>query len=466
MLLSNAVYRFRGIAKNIMIISIVVVIVIAAVGGYLYYLSTQRPVQVGEIKIGLLFPLTGSMAPLGIDQMTGARIAIDLINERGGILGKYKINYVIADSKSDPKVAASEAERLATLERVQIIIGSYASPLALAATEVTEKYKVIYWEVGAVTDSITLRNFTYILRNQEIGGDLGIVSALFLRDVVAPKLGKPPSQIKVAIIHEDGPYGTSVATSNEKMVRKFGFNVVLREAYSASSTDLSPLILKLKAAEPDVILATGYYTDAVLFFRQAKELGLKFKVFIGHGGGHSLPATYQAVGKDMDYVFTVDTPPPPPGFNINAIREDLRPLVEEFVKRFEKERGYKPLTHAYMGFANTIPLLTEILPRVIEKYGKVDPDSILKVAWEIDIPDGGTPMGYGLKFSTPSNPSDTVLGMIGRAESPEKHIGQNIRARPVVMQWINGSLYVVYPKEWAVMDPIIPLPPSSPYYKP
>jgi len=463
---SRRISTLRGIARNLVIVSVVAIIVIAVVAGYLYLAAPQRPAEVGEIKIGLLFPLTGSMAPLGIDQMTGARIAIDLINERGGILGKYKITYVIADSKSDPKVAASEAERLASIERVQIVIGSYASPLALAATEVTERYKIIYWEVGAVTDSITLRNFTYVLRNQPIGGDFGIMSALFLRDVVAPKLGKPPSAIKVAIIHEDGPYGTSVGTSNEKMMKAFGFNVVLREAYSASATDLSPLILKLKAADPDVILATGYYTDTVLFFRQAKELGLKFKVLIGHGAGHGLPATYQAVGKDMDYVFNTDPPPPPPGFNINAVREDLRPLIEEFVKRFEKERGYKPLTHAYMGFANTIPLLIDILPRAIQKYGKVDAESILKTAWEIDIPDGGTPMGYGLKFATPSAPEDTMLGKIGRADSPEKHIGQNIRARPVVMQWINGSLYIVYPKEWAVSEPVIPLPPTSPYYKP
>ncbi|MEM4969616.1 MAG: ABC transporter substrate-binding protein [Sulfolobales archaeon] len=457
----------KGITRNIMIISIVVVIVIAAVGGYLYYLSTQRPVQVGEIKIGLLFPLTGSMAPLGIDELTGARIAIDLINERGGILGKYKINYVIADCKSDPKVAASEAERLITIEKVPIIIGTYASPLALAATEVAARYPkdVVYLEISAITDSLTLRNFSNILRNMPIAADYAIVTAMFLKDVVAPKLGKTPRDVSVAIIYEDGPYGTSVAAGLEKMLRAFGFNIVLKEAYSASTTDLSPLILKLKGANPEVIAAAGYYTDTVLFFRQAKELGLKFKVLIGHAAGHSLPATYEAVGKDMDYIFVTDAPPPLPRFNASAVRADLRPLMEEFVKRFEKERGYKPGVHANLGFANVLPLLTDILPRVIERFGKVDAESILKVIYEIDIPDGGTPMGYGLKFASPANPSDTVLGQIWRADQPQKHIGQNIRAKPVVLQWIDGVTYVVYPREYAVREPIIPLPPSSPYAK-
>jgi branched-chain amino acid transport system substrate-binding protein len=457
----------KGIARSILITTVIILIVIAGVGGYLYYINTQRISQeVKEIKVGLLFPLTGSMAPLGIDEMVGVRILVDLINERGGILGKYRISYVIADCKSDPKVAASEAERLITIEKVPLIIGTYASPLSLAASEVTERYKTVLWEISAISDSITLRNFTYVLRNMPIGGDFGIVSALFIRDVVAPKLGKEPKDIRVAIIHEDGPFGTSVGVSNEKLLRIFGFNIVLKEAYSAAATDLSPLILKLKAADPDIILASSYYTDAVLFFRQAKELGLRFKVLIGHTAGYGIPATWQAVGKDMEYVFNVDAPAAPPGININVMREDLRPLVEEWVRRFEKERGYRPLTHAYYGLANVLPLFTDILPRVIERFGKVDSEGILKVAWDIDIPDGGTPAGYGLKFMSPSSPGDTILGKIGRADAPQKHIGQNIRARPIVMQWINGSLYAVYPKEYAVIEPVIPLPPSSPYYKP
>jgi len=458
---------FKGIARNLVIVSVVAIIVIAVVAGYLYLAAPQRPAEVGEIKIGLLFPLTGSMAPLGIDELTGVRIAIDLINERGGILGKYKITYVIADCKSDTKVAASEAERLITVERVPIIIGTYASPLALAASEVAARYPkdVVYLEMSAITDSFTMRNFTNVLRNMPIAADYAIVTASFMKDVVAPKLGKAPKDVRVAIIYEDGPYGTSVAAGLEKMLKAFGFNIVLKDAYSAASTDLSPLILKLKAADPEVIAAAGYYTDTVLFFRQAKELGLKFKVLIGHAAGHSLPATYQAIGKDMDYIFVTDAPPPVPRFNISSIREDLRPLMEEFVKRFKQERGYEPGVHANLGFGNVLPLLTDILPRVIQKYGRVDAESILKVIYEIDIPDGHTPMGYGVKFAPPTSPSDTILGQIWRTDSPQKHIGQNIRARPMVLQWIDGITWVVYPKEFAVREPVIPLPPTSPYAK-
>jgi branched-chain amino acid transport system substrate-binding protein len=452
--------------RSPMIVAIILIIGIL-LAGIIYFTRlapapapapTPTPGEI-KIKIGLLFPLTGPLAPLGIDQFTGAKIAIDLINERGGIAGRYKIEYVVADSASDPTRAASEAERLAAVEKVQIIVGSYASPLLLAASEVAERYKVLYWEVGAITDSATLRGFKHLLRNQPIGGDFGILSCVFVAEVVAPALGKSPHEVRVAIIHEDGPYGTSVAEGNVMACRKLGLNIVLKEGYSAATTDLTGLILKLKAANPDVLLHTGYFSDVVLFIRQAQMLGFKTKVIIGHGAGYGLPAVYKELGVAFDYVFNID--PASPYLNVEVLREDLRPLVSEFIKRFKAIRGYEPGTHGYMGFANLLPLLTDILPKVIERYGRVDPDLILKVAYELDIPEGGTLMGYGLKFATPDKPEDTVLGAKYR-DVKQNHIGQNVRAYPVVLQWLGGRPLVVYPEFIAIAKPVIPLPPGHP----
>ena len=423
--------------------------------------TTLPPPEKVRIKLGLLFPLTGGWAPLGTDQMTGARIAIDMVNEAGGVLGRYKVEYVVADCKSDVSVATTEAERLITMENVQVIIGSYASPILLAASEVAEKYKTIYWEVGAITDSATLRGFKYLFRPMPIGGDFGFQSVLFIRDVVAKALGKNLSDLRVAIIFEDGPYGTSVAAGNKLMAEKLGIPIVLYEGYPTATTDLSSLIMKLKAARPDVILHTGYYSDTVLFFRQAKELGLKFKAYIAHGAGGGLPATYQALGKDMEFMFNVD--PPSPYLNYDALKPELKEALLKFIDRFKKERGYEPMTHAHMGFAHTWILLNDVLPLAITKYGSVDPESIRLAALELNIPEGGTTMGYGVKFAPPDKPEDTLLGKIGRVEKPELHIGQNILSYPVVMQWREGRLLVVYPEKFAAAKPVIPLPPESPY---
>ncbi|MEM4518767.1 MAG: ABC transporter substrate-binding protein [Sulfolobales archaeon] len=422
---------------------------------------TLPPPEAIQIKIGLLFPLTGAWAPLGTDQMTGARIAIDMINEQGGVLGRYKVSYVIADCKSDVAVAAAEAERLITMDKVQIIVGSYASPLLLAASEVAEKYKTIYWEVGAITDSATLRGFKYLFRPMPIGGDFGFQSVLFIRDVVAKSLGKDVKDLKVAIIYEDGPYGTSVAKGNKLMADKLGIPVVLYEGYPTAATDLSSLIMKLKAVSPDIILHTGYYSDTVLFFRQAKELGLKFKAYIAHGAGGGLPATYQALGKDMEYMFNVD--PPSPYLKYEALEPDVREALLKFIEKFKAERGYEPMTHAHMGFSHTWILLTKVLPQAIIKYGSVTPDTIRMAALEINVPEGGTTMGYGVKFAPPEAPEDTLLGKVGRVESPQLHVGQNVLSYPVVMQWREGRLLVVYPEKFAAAKAVVPLPPESPY---
>jgi branched-chain amino acid transport system substrate-binding protein len=449
---------------NRVIVAIIAIVVVAGLlAGITFFTQTaareNAEVKEVNIKIGLLFPLTGGLAPLGTDQYTGAKIALDLINERGGIAGKYRIEYVTADSASDPTKAASEAERLITLEKVNIIVGSYASPLLLAASEISERYKVVYYEVGAITDRATLREFKYLLRNQPIGGDFGILSPVFVSEAVAPALGKKPSEIRVAIIYEDGPYGTSVAAGNRDTVRKLGLNLVLDEGYSAATTDLTGLILKLKTAEPDVVLHTGYFADVVLFIRQSQQLGFKTKVLIGHGAGYGLPATYEELGAAFDYVFNLD--PSSPYFNLESIAQELRPLNVEFVKRFRQARGYDPGTHGYMGFANLLPLLTNILPLAIEKYGSINADAIMKAAYELDIPEGGTLMGYGLKFAPPDSPKDTLLGEKYR-DTKQLHIGQNVRAYPVVLQWIGGQPEVVYPDFLAARKPVIPLPKGHP----
>ena len=449
----------KGITKvQATILLVLIVVVVGAVG---YYYSVPRAPEVKEIKIGLLYPLTGPLATLGTEECDASKMAIDMINERGGIKG-YKVSYVVADAKSDPKVAASEAERLCTIEKVPIIVGTYSSALLLAASEVAEKYKTIYWEVGAITEQATLRGYKYLFRPEIIGSDYGYISAKFVVEKIAPAIGLKPSEIRVAIIHEDGPYGVSVADGNEFMCKKEGLNVVLKEGYSTKATDLSYLILKLIAEKPHVIMATSYFTDAALIFRQAKELGLKVKAFIGHSAGYADPATYKTLGEDITYVFNVGVTTC--WINPDALLPEVGKILKEYIDRWQKKFGKDPLVEAMIAFGHTWLLMTDILPRTIEKYGAVNAENVRKAAYETNVPEGGTILGWGVRFSTPEKPEDTDIGKIIRADKPQLHVNQNVKTFPVVAQWYpGGKLVVVWPDKFAYKPAVIPLPPQSPY---
>jgi len=438
----------------------VIIIIVGVVAGIMIIFYQPGAKEI-EIKLGVIYPLTGPMAPLGNEQFFGTKAAIEIINERGGVLGKYPIHYVVADAKSDPTVAASEAERLITVEGVQCIVGHYSSAICMAVSEVCEQYGVVDWSNGEVADVITQRGYKWILRPQTPAGAFGMLAGEFTYNVICPKLGVQPSELKVAILYEDGPYGTSCAASNRKFAEEYGFQVVIDEGYSHTATDLSSLVLKVKDANPDVIWMTSYVSDAILFLKQAKELGLKCKAFIGHGGGHGVPATAEAIGDDINYIFNIDPGVSPAAINWEASTPEARELTELFIARYRAVFNRDPLTHAGMGFAHVMPLLMDILPRAIEKYGEVTPETIRKAAEETDIPDGAIPGAtHGCKFQE---------GVGVNWTSPwglTYNGGQNIRARTVMYQWFNRTLYCVYPEKYALKEPVVPLPPESPYAAP
>jgi branched-chain amino acid transport system substrate-binding protein len=404
---------------------------------------TPKPTAPSELKIGTVFPMTGAMALLGLEQYRGTELACDLVNERGGIPGVgTKIKLVVGDAKSEASVAATEAERLITLEKVDILIGTYSSGLAYTASEVAEKYKKIYWEVGATADSIVERGYKYIFRPQVIASaNQGALPPKFTEEVICPKMGKKPGEVNYAICTENTLWGRTVMAWGSKEAIARGFNLVATETYSYKATDLSAVITKLKAAAPDILHVAQYISDGILFWRQAKELDFNVKMMIGTGAAHGLPDFYEALGKDADYIMNFD-PAPPGFFNPAGLTPEARELLDVYLKRWQAKYGRLPLTHSNMGFMHTWWLLTDVLPRCWKKYGSFDPDSIRLAALETDIPDGASTIIYGCKFAPPEHP----------------WAGQNLRAHMVGMQWKDGKLNVVWPQKYAIVDFVFPLP--------
>src|SRR5215475_6023305 len=241
------------------------------------------------IKIGVLFDHTGPFSAAGsLNCWRGAKMMIDFINEKGGVLGKHKVVQVDGDGQSKAEVAINEAERLLNVEKVDILAGIYSSAHAVPIAERVDKQKKFLWITTAISSKVfDGRNLQYTFRPQPTGDQFGALSVQYINDYSQEKLKKPAKELRLAIIHEDGAYGADVALGNEVRAKELGLNVVLKEGYSINAPDLSALVTKLRSVRPDVLFHTGYNPDIALFLRQAKEQGLRVRAYIGHGAGHS-----------------------------------------------------------------------------------------------------------------------------------------------------------------------------------
>ena len=402
-----------------------------------------------KIKIGVIYDYSGPLAGGGSDlHALGAKIMIDHFIKKGGVEG-YQIEALYADAQSKPDVAINEAVRLVEQEKVDMLLGFYSSAQCVPVAARVEQLKKFMFITTCISSAVLEnRNFKYVFRAQPSGRQFGLMSMDFIAKHAKEKLGKDPKDLKVAIIHEDGSYGIDVSKGNEEGAKKAGFNVVLREGYSVTAPDLSAMVTKLKRGRPDVIFHTGYNPDIALFLRQAREQGLKFRALVGHGAGYGVyDKLKEAVGKDVNYFFNVD----PISIwlaNDKALKPELAPLIKMIGEEYEKARPGTQVRSAHVGMAasNTYVFMSEVLPRAIKKYGGIDAEALRKAALEVDVPEGGTMLGFGVKFL-----GDGVMA------------GQNDRAFPVIVQYVDDKPYVVWPKSLQHRDAVLPLPSSSPY---
>jgi branched-chain amino acid transport system substrate-binding protein len=378
-------------------------------------------------RIGTILPLTGPQAKNGIKNFDGIKIATDMINETGGVLGK-KVALVSADA-SEPQAAASEANRLITNEKLTVIVGTQSSSLAMAATVVAEQNKVFYLENEGVSSQITGRGFKYVFRTTFSGDMMANQMVDYAVQVLAPKLNKDAKSLRMAIIHEDGGFGTSTGTALQKHAKALGLNIVAVETYSAKTADLSGLVLKLKQSKPDVLLTAQYINDSILFHRQSAELRFSVPV-IGTTAGQGTPDFYSALTKEAEGILAGGIPSE---ISIDRLGAEQKADAGEFVKRYQaSHNGEYPSPTAFVGFAGAWILYKHIMP----KAGGLDPEKLREAALALDVPPGKGVLNWGVKFSPPGAPD----------------AGQNVYAAAGISQWQDGKLRLVFPKEIAAAE--------------
>src|SRR6201993_1386134 len=412
-------------------------------------ITVSAQAQDKKIKIGVVYDLTGPLAGGGSElQYIGAKIMLDQYAKTG--VEGYKVEAVYADAQSKPDVAINEAVRLVEQEKVDMLLGFFSSAQGVPVAAGVEPPKKFMWLTTCISSAVLAdKNYKYVFRPQPSGDQFGMMTMDFIANVAKEKFGKDPQDLRVAIIHEDGAYGVDVAKGNEAGAKKAGFNVVMNEGYSATAPDLSALVTKLKRARPDVIFHTGYNPDITLLLRQAREQGLKFGALMGHGAGYGVyEKLKEGLGADATYIFNTD---PISIWLANQKTMDPKPppVIKMGGHELEKLKPGAAIRSAHVGIgaSNAYVFLDDVLPRAIKKYGGIDSEALRKAALDTDIPEGGTMLGYGVKFYGEGTPM----------------AGQNERSFPVVIQYLDDKSYVVWPKSQAQRDPVLPLPAGMTY---
>jgi branched-chain amino acid transport system substrate-binding protein len=395
--------------------------------------SAQQP-----IRIGVMLPLTGPFAKNGIENWEAMQIARDMINEKGGVNGR-KIEYVHGDATS-PTAAISETERVITRDGIKITTGSFASPLAIAVSQAAERHGVFHWETTGAAEVITRRGFKYTFQVGAAARRYSQAAVDFTQQVLAQKLGKPVTDLRIALLWENRAFGKSVGDGVRAYAREKGIKLIYDEGYDQFATDMTPIVQKLKDVKPDVLIAISFPNDAILFQRKAKELEFNVAGFIGVSAGYSSPDLRDSIGDMVNGIFVSDFPP---RVNANVLKPEVRKVADEFYRRYEAKMKRPPAGHAAAGFSAIWCLFTEVLP----KAKTFEPAELRDIALKLDLPEGSLVNGSGVKFTN------------GDWAPDPKDAGQNLRASIGVWQWQKEGPQQVFPANLATQEPVmIPLP--------
>ena len=374
-----------------------------------------------DIRIGVIYPRSGSGARFGQLCVNAAEMAAEDINAAGGIksLGGAKIKVIVADTQTEPKVAISETERLINREKITAFNGAYYSGHTIPATEISERAQ-IPWVTGSVSDLVTGRGYKYIFQVSPKASQFGTMQVQTLKELDAAFGVK---HTKVAIAFEDTAYGTDTAGGIKKECEKLGYNVVLYEPYKAGFTDADPIVSKLKASGAEIFFPVSYLTDALMMLRTMKKLDVN-AAFIGGGAGYLMPDFYTALKEDSEYVISV-----------GSWNHDLPcPSVKDYSARFLKKYGEFLPEHAGESY-----VIMWVIKEAIEKAKSSDPQKVRDALASLDLTQG---------------PGASMPGCHTKFDAT----GWNEKVHPVMVQWQKGQLRSIWPKDSQAVQPVWPVP--------
>ncbi|MFH1118120.1 MAG: ABC transporter substrate-binding protein [Pseudomonadota bacterium] len=364
------------------------------------------------IKVGIVLPLTGEQAKFGEIEKNSFEMGAEEINKAGGIKGR-PIELIIEDDTGKPDVGRSAVERLISRDKVVMLTGGYSSSVTYAVCAVAQQRNVPFLVTTGSADKITEQGWQYVFRVSPPVSEYPKALNFFLTEVVKPQ--------SVAILHENTLFGQSGSAEFTKQCEKAGIKVIVKEGYEHGAVDFKPMLIKVKAANPDFVYMIAYVMDAALLMRQSKELNFNPKLFVGGGAGFTLPEFLKNAADAAEFVYsaTLWTPSVP--------YAGANEYYENYLKRYGTPTEY----HGAEAYASIY-----VVADALKRSKDLSPASVREALLTTDMM--------------------TVFGPV-KFTSYDKKTQQNSLPTYLV-QWQKGNLETVWPQNVATKAYVYPVP--------
>ncbi len=376
--------------------------------------------SLAEVKIGAIYPLTGSNAQIGVDAKHAMETAAEIVNgvydldlitaKQAGLqgLGGAKVKLIFADHQADPQKGRAEAERLITQDQVCAIVGAYHSSVSATVSQTCERYEIPYLAADSSSPSLHRRNLKYFFR--AAAHDEMFSAAMFDFMDSLKKQGKPINSL--ALFYEDTIFGTDSSNVQRKLAGERGYKVAGDVKYKANSPSLTSEVEQLKSADADVLMPSSYTTDAILLVKTMSELGYAPKNMIAQAAGFSEKTVFDTVGDKLEGLISRAS------FAIDLAGK--RPSIKAVNDMFKARAGRDLNDNSSRQFTALL-----ILADAIDRAKAIEGPKIRAALSETDIPGEKTIMPWTrVKFG------------------PD---GQNPYADPVLIQYLDKKFVTVFP---------------------
>ncbi|HEX4763962.1 MAG TPA: amino acid ABC transporter substrate-binding protein [Usitatibacter sp.] len=375
------------------------------------------------ITLGAAVSLTGKYSTNGKNTRDGYDLAVERVNEMGGVKvgGKsYKLKVLYYDDESTSARGAQLVERLISQDHVQYVLGPYSSGLTKAIAPVTEKYKIPMVEGNGADRDLFTKGYKYLFAVLNTS-DYYLRSAITLAAEQAKAHGKDPKSLKVAIAVENDNFSKDVRDGVEEDAKKYGMKVVIDDKLPPELNDMSATLTKVKAVKPDILVVSGHDKGATLAVRQVSAAQIDVPMLaLTHCDSAQIAekqgkaAEYAVCGSQWDRHL--------------AYKGHWFGSADEYAQRFQKKFNYDPPYQAAESTASVLAFVD-----AFQRAGSLDKEKVRDALAKTNI----TTFYGPIKFDS---------------------TGKNVAKSMVLYQVQGGDYKVVAPTKWAEAKIVYPAP--------